>query len=312
MGGVCAKTKSKVPYFTPEEEKQLAEKYREFAIVEFEDKQLPYRNFDVVSNGREGVIRETRYDKRSMIVKHIQLHSRSYYSRPESLDLLKSVMSLKHSNIIEFKGYFIKERKFLEIYMEKLDSHIGRITPEVKESNVKSIASKYSRQILEALEYLHYKGFAHLDIKPDNILISLNAGTVKIADFGCMVKVTPQNSDAKVGTSYYKPPENLKRLPIHDIRYCDIWSLGCTIYEFVYNKRLFSGSSGFDPEIAAYNQISQFKELKELPDKDPVLLDFLRKCLAVEQDKRWNCSALLKHKFITKFSKAKPAIEEDS
>lgn len=311
MGSICVQDKSRKLYFTPQEQIQLAEKYRNFNFVDLENKELSYKNFDVKSYGREGEIRETRYQKRSMIVKHIKLHSKSQVNQPESLDVLKAIISLRHPNIIEFKGFYLKEKKFLEIYMEKLDSHIGKISPEVKELNIKSIASNYFRQVLEALEYIHFKGFAHLDIKPDNILISQNSGTVKIADFGCAIKVNPENNDARVGTSFYKPPENIRRLTIHDVRYCDIWSLGCTIYEFVYNKRLFSATSEYDSEIEVFNQIAEFKELKALPDKDPLLFDFLKKCLAVDQEKRWNCTALLKHKFITKFSQ-KNYVGEDS
>lgn len=43
-------------------------------------------------------------------------------------------------------------------------------------------ALNYFAQVLLGLEYLHGKGVAHRDMKPENILIS--KGKIKIADFG--------------------------------------------------------------------------------------------------------------------------------
>ena len=45
---------------------------------------------------------------------------------------------------------------------------------------------KYSQMILEALDYIHTRGYLHLDIKPANILINDDDPefTVKLSDFG--------------------------------------------------------------------------------------------------------------------------------
>ncbi|GMH25991.1 hypothetical protein Nepgr_027834 [Nepenthes gracilis] len=46
-----------------------------------------------------------------------------------------------------------------------------------------SIAFLCSSQIAKALEFVHERGIAHLDVKPDNIY--LKNGVYKLGDFGC-------------------------------------------------------------------------------------------------------------------------------
>ena len=46
------------------------------------------------------------------------------------------------------------------------------------------VTLRYFRDVVKGLEYLHYNRIVHGDVKPDNLLLTMNASKVKISDFG--------------------------------------------------------------------------------------------------------------------------------
>ncbi len=85
----------------------------------------------------------------------------------------------------------------------------------------------------------------HRDISPHNIIIS-QAGEVKITDFG-IAKLASSATVTKTGLvkgkAAYMAPEQA-RGGLVDHR-CDIFSLGCVIWELLTNRRLFSGDNEY-------------------------------------------------------------------
>ncbi len=66
----------------------------------------------------------------------------------------------------------------------------------------------YIEQICAGLGHAHARGIIHRDIKPQNLLLTADLSTVKIADFG-VARITVSDSPiTRVGTNIYAPPEH--------------------------------------------------------------------------------------------------------
>ncbi|MGA3065402.1 MAG: serine/threonine-protein kinase [Tepidisphaeraceae bacterium] len=81
-------------------------------------------------------------------------------------------------------------------------------------------------QAAQGLKAMHALGFAHCDIKPNNILRN-DAGLVKIIDFGQSCKIGTVKERIQ-GTPDYIAPEQVARRPISV--QTDVYNLGATMY----------------------------------------------------------------------------------
>lgn len=107
-------------------------------------------------------------------------------------------------------------------------------------------------QIAQGMMAAHERHIIHRDIKPQNIIISMD-GKVKVADFGIAKAISMQtkNSDA-IGSVHYIPPEQASG-NISDAR-SDIYSFGITLYEMVTGILPFDGN---DAEAVALAHMEQ-------------------------------------------------------
>ena len=92
-------------------------------------------------------------------------------------------------------------------------------------------------EMLNGAKYVHDCGYIHLDIKPSNLLVT-EEGCIKLADFGLSKKIN-NDEDEFEGDSIYLAPEILKTNKIKELNYkCDIFSLGLSILEILFNVEL--------------------------------------------------------------------------
>ncbi len=108
---------------------------------------------------------------------------------------------------------------------------------------------KIVEQAAEGLYYMHTRGWIHLDVKPDNFLVSRD-GETKLIDFTItekkktgLSKMFHRVSLAK-GTRSYMAPEQIRR-KVCDER-TDIYSFGCVCFEMATGKPPFTGDTPND------------------------------------------------------------------
>lgn len=107
--------------------------------------------------------------------------------------------------------------------LSKISKHKRQRT-SISEAEVWSILG----QLLRGLKKLHKMQILHRDIKCANVFCAKD-GTVKIGDMN-VSKVNKKGlARTQTGTPYYTSPEVWKDQP-YDSK-CDIWSVGCVLYE---------------------------------------------------------------------------------
>lgn len=201
--------------------------------------------------------------------------------------------SLNHRHIVEFRSFF-QDSNYVYFALEFCAG--GNVLELLKKdppfSELK--AAEITRQILEALVYLHSRGVIHHDIKLQNFLID-DEGTVKLCDFGLSVKLDNKELKHSIsGTPGYIAPEVLftKDIPTPAI---DIWSMGVAVFLMVTGKQPFQTKDKKET-FARIKHVSYAWPPK--PVVSDVVKSFVTACLRKDPEERPTAANLLHLPFI--------------
>lgn len=134
-------------------------------------------------------------------------------------------------------------------------------------------------QICSALHYMHGKGYVHLDLKPDNIVMT---SPPRLIDFSIARSMDEARKiPTPVGTDAYMAPEQCDPTLATIAGAADVWGFGATLYHAVTGRQPF-GSRG------AGNRFPQITEWPDpLSDEIPeVLRSLLFACLNRDPEAR--------------------------
>lgn len=251
-----------------------------------------YVDLGIIGRGSFGVARKVRNRHTGEILVRKEINYRSL--SPKEVNQIASefliLKSLRHPNIVQVKNSEENQKdKLLYMYMEYCDGgDLSDVIKQFKENNQRipeTLIWQVFTQLLLALYRCHngvdiqpvtqifqntqeiqpsrenvQQTVIHRDIKPENVFFMSNKYTVKLGDFGlakCLSSHT-QFTQTYVGTPYYMPPELIKEQAYNPV--CDIWSLGCVIYEMCCLKPPFTAKTH-----AQLQERIQFDQPKPIP-----------------------------------------------
>jgi MAP/microtubule affinity-regulating kinase len=146
---------------------------------------------------------------------------------------------LCHANVIQFHECF-RDGDLLFLVTENCAG--GDLLKWISEERLSSAAAqtRVFYEICLGIQYLHNRGIAHNDIKPDNVIMDC-AGSPKLIDFGYAKTDAVAGDNDKNGTLMYAAPELFRR-GCYSTQKADIWSLGILLFTIVTGIFPFLGN----------------------------------------------------------------------
>ncbi|XP_048008658.1 dual specificity protein kinase CLK2b isoform X3 [Megalobrama amblycephala] len=249
---------------------QSSSRVRAWAIKDDEEGHLIYRPGDVLQDRYEivGTLGEGTFGK---VVECIDHHRRRSHI---ALKIIKNVEKYKEAarleiNVLEKINQKDPENKNLCVQMLDWFDYHGHMCISfellalstfdfMKENNYLPYSISQVRhmayQICLAVKFLHDNKLTHTDLKPENILFvksdytviynpekkrderSVNSAAVKLVDFGSAT-FDHEHHSTIVSTRHYRAPEVI--LELGWSQPCDIWSIGCILFEFYRGYTLY-------------------------------------------------------------------------
>ena len=122
---------------------------------------------------------------------------------------------------------------------------------------------KVLTQLNNTFKIMFKEKLIHRDLKPNNILISLNNldnNSIKLSDYSATKELS--NSMILNGTPLNMAPEILE--DGKDLSKSDLWSLGILIYYMYFKEYPYNGKN----DILLVKDITSGKKIKSIPNED--------------------------------------------
>uniref|UniRef100_A0A663DM28 Serine/threonine-protein kinase ULK3 n=1 Tax=Aquila chrysaetos chrysaetos TaxID=223781 RepID=A0A663DM28_AQUCH len=182
-------------------------------------------------------------DTREVVaIKCVSKRSLNRASVENLLTEIEILKTIRHPHIVELKD-FQWDSNHIYLIMEFCAGgdlsrfiRMRRILPE-------KVARIFLQQLACALKFLHDRNISHLDLKPQNILLSAPENPqLKLADFGFAQYMSPWDEKHVLrGSPLYMAPEMVCRQQ-YDAR-VDLWSVGVILYEALFGRPPFASRS---------------------------------------------------------------------
>jgi serine/threonine protein kinase len=185
---------------------------------------------------------------------------------------------IEHPNVVSLIGLH-KSDRHMYLIMEMcaggdLHKYIRKHSP-LPETTIRA----FMRQLSSGLRVLWSSNLVHRDLKPQNLLLSVDGptATLKIADFGFAIHLAVSSmAETMCGSPLYMAPEIL-RLRKYDAK-ADLWSVGTILFEMLCGRPPFTGANQI--ELLKNIETKEYRipdDMKITEDADRLLKGLLQR-----------------------------------
>ena len=270
----------------------------------------------ILGKGSFGEVRDIIYKNKSAAGKIVKTNKNDNFGEQYAADL-------KGQNIIKINRIISKEinsKNYNLIIMEKaILRDLGKLNDYFHNHNLLKLIYQpflepagdfltrfYARQIINALEILNRGDFVHFDLKPENLLISVNL-IIKLSDFSLLKKI---KEDEKIlipgGTNGYMTMEFYKKEKIseEDARKQDYFALGATLYFLKYGKQMIKYKKGEDDDSCLTTIFTQLQKgiskIRSGKFTDQDFIDFITRLVGYTPADRPSFEEIYRNKWLNK------------
>ncbi|MCS6812845.1 MAG: serine/threonine protein kinase [Cyanobacteria bacterium] len=241
-----------------------------------EAKRSKYRLLGLVGHGQFGQVYCATHRTTGHLVALKNLEHQRFPTH-KFLRELRFLLSLQHRNIVtcEALEHTSTGRHLVMDYCEG-----GTLRSLMEREGCLSLAQglKLMVDVLTGLSHAHQRGIIHCDIKPENILLAVQADgwSARISDFGiARLSQELKMEGGATGSPAYMAPERFYGQYSHS---SDLYAVGIMLYEMLVGDRPFSGMPS-DLMTAHLNQPVHIPEIVPAP-LHPIITKSLQKLAA--------------------------------
>ncbi|KAI4356138.1 hypothetical protein L6164_000185 [Bauhinia variegata] len=254
-----------------------------------------------IGEGAHGKVYEGRYGDRIVAIK--VLHRGNNSEEKASLENrfareVNMMSRVHHENLVKFIGAC--KDPLMVIVTEllpgmSLRKYLLSLRPKLLDLHV---VINFVLDIARAMECLHANGIIHRDLKPDNLLLTANQKSVKLADFGlAREESVTEMMTAETGTYRWMAPELYSTVTLrqgekkHYNNKVDVYSFGIVLWELFTNRMPFEGMSNLQAAYAA-----AFKQERPVLPEDisPGLAFIIQSCWVEDPNMRPSFSLIIR------------------
>jgi serine/threonine-protein kinase len=218
----------------------------------------------------------------------------------------QAAANLSHPNIVPVFDWGEADRTYY-IVMEYVDGEPLSSIIRTQAPLLPMRAAAIAADIAKALSYAHRHGVVHRDVKPGNVLMTID-GQVKVGDFGIARAIGQSENVTQtglvMGTATYFSPEQAQGLGV-DGR-SDVYALGVVLYEMVTGRPPFTADT---PVAIAYKHVSETAVLpSEIEPRVPRDLEAIIMHAMAKQPQARYATAQDFHDDLERFMRGQPVL----